>query len=154
MFIFYLEQFLGLNCFPIRAGSLLPEDVSVATQKTSFKYRQRVKCSEKCKCATTKFHTATEIPFMYSFSGSCVASVLISTFMWLWWLVRELNIPRISPHISSSRIGKSIMGICKSFADTLMWKLGLLPGSSFFGDICFLFSILVLCSAGYQSPNM
>ncbi len=45
---FYLEQFLGLNCFPIRAGSLLPEDVSAATQKTSFKYRQRVTCSEKC----------------------------------------------------------------------------------------------------------
>jgi hypothetical protein len=44
--------------------------------------------------------TATKIPFMYSFSYI------------------SLYIPRIGPHISRSRIGRSIVGIYKSLTDT------------------------------------
>ncbi len=62
--------------------------------------------------------------------------------------VSDLYIPRISPHISCSRIGRSILGIYKSLADTWMWKLGLWPRNAFAGNICFEFSVLVLCSLG------
>ncbi len=58
-------------------------------------------------------HTTTKIPFMYSFSGNCTASVPISTFM-SHVSVSDLYIPRISPHISCTRIGRSIVGITKS----------------------------------------
>ena len=42
---------------------------------------------------------------MYSFSGNCAESVPISTFM---CSVSDLYISRIGPHISCSRIGRSI----------------------------------------------
>ncbi len=45
--------------------------------------------------------------------------------------VSDLNIPRIGPHISCSRIGRSMVGIYKSLTDTWMWKLGLWPRNSF-----------------------
>ncbi len=45
--------------------------------------------------------------------------------------VIDLYIPMIGPHISCSRIGRSIMGIYKSFTDTWMWKLGLWPVAQF-----------------------
>jgi hypothetical protein len=48
--------------------------------------------------------TAMKIPFLYSFSGNCAASVSISTFMCL--SVSDLFIPRIGPHISCIRIGQ------------------------------------------------
>ncbi len=48
---------------------------------------------------------------------------------------------------SCSRIGRLIVGIYKSLSDTWMWKLGLWPRSSFSGNICFEFLLLVLCSA-------
>jgi hypothetical protein len=60
--------------------------------------------------------------------------------------VGDVYIPRIGPHISCSRIGRSILWIYKSLTDTWMLKLGLCPRNSFSGNICFQFSILVLCS--------
>ncbi len=61
--------------------------------------------------------------------------------------VSDLYIPRIGPHISSSRNGSSIVGIYNSLTDTGMWKLGLRPRCSFSGNICFEFLAFFLCSA-------
>ncbi len=60
--------------------------------------------------------------------------------------VGNLYIPRIGPHISCSRMGRSIVGIYNSLTDKWMWKLALWPRNSFSGNICFNFSVLVLCS--------
>ncbi len=79
---------------------------------------------------------------MYSFSGNCAASVTISTIMCLWAIY--IYIPMIGPHVSCNTFGRSIMGIYKSLTDTWMWKLGLRQRNS--GNICFEFSVLVLCS--------
>ncbi len=62
-----------------------------------------------------------------------------------------------SIHIfSCRRIGRSIVGIYNSLTDTWMWKFGLWPRSSFFGNICFLFSALgsVQCRISHISPDM
>jgi hypothetical protein len=89
------------------------------------------------------WYTATKIAFMYSFSGNCAASVQISTFMCLWAIYIFLGSVHIFP---KSRKGRSIVGINKLLTDTWMWKLGLWPRNFFFGNICFEFSVLVLCS--------
>ncbi len=60
--------------------------------------------------------------------------------------VSDLYIPRIGPHISTSRNGRPIMGIYNSPTDTWMWKLGLRPRYSYSGNICFKFSAFCLCS--------
>ncbi len=60
----------------------------------------------------------------------------------------DLYSPRIGIHISSSRIGRPIMGIYKSLTDAWMWKLGLRPRYSFSGNICFEISVFCLCSVG------
>ncbi len=65
---------------------------------------------------------------------------------------RFLFIPRIGPHISCRGIGRSIMGMYKSFADTWMWKLGLWPRNSFSGNICFQFLELVLWNVESENP--
>ncbi len=82
-----------------------------------------------------------------------------SVYIFLFWELRglspnfyihvsvsDLYIPRIGPHISSSRNGNSIVGIYNSLTDTWMWKLGLRPGFSFSGNICFQFPAFFLCS--------
>ncbi len=89
---------------------------------------------------------ATKIPFMYSFSGNCAASVTISTFMCLWVIY---IFPGLVHIFYCSRIGRSIVGIYKWHTDTWMWKLGLWPRNSFSGNMCFEFSVLVLCSVGW-----
>jgi hypothetical protein len=60
--------------------------------------------------------------------------------------VNDLYIPRIGPHISSSRKGRPIVGIYNSLTDTWMWKLGLKSRYLFSGNIFFQFSAFCLCS--------
>jgi hypothetical protein len=66
--------------------------------------------------------------------------------------VSDLFIPRIGPHISCSRIGRSILGIYKSLTDIWMWKMGLWPRNSFSGKIYFKLYVSVLCSVNPSSP--
>ncbi len=47
--------------------------------------------------------------------------------------VSSWYIPRIGPHISCSRIGRSTVGRYKSLTETWMWKLGLWQHNSFSG---------------------
>jgi hypothetical protein len=81
---------------------------------------------------------------MYSFSGNCVASVPISTFMCLW----AIHIFSGSVHIfpAAEKADRSWQYIYKSLTDTRMWILGLWLRNSFSAKICFEFSALVLCS--------
>ncbi len=60
---------------------------------------------------------------------------------------------RISPHISSSRTGRPIVGIYNSLTDTWMWKLGLKPRYSFSGVICFQFFGIALCSVEWSKGS-
>jgi hypothetical protein len=78
--------------------------------------------------------TATKIPFMYSFSGNCAASVPIFTFMCLWANYIYQGTVLI---FSCRRIGRSILE---------KWQLGLWPRHSLSRNICFEFSAFVLCS--------
>ncbi len=92
----------------------------------------------------TMRHTARKIVFLYSQEKNCAAPVPVITFMCLW----AIYIFPGSVHIfSCSRMGRPILGIYKLLTDTWMWKLGLRPRNSFFGNICFDFSVLFLCSA-------
>ncbi len=65
---------------------------------------------------------------------------------------RFIYIPRIGPHISCSRIGRSIVGIYKSLTDTWMWKLGLRQRNSFFWE--FLVLIFGIVSLQFMHGNV
>ncbi len=74
-------------------------------------------------------------------------------YVFLFWEMRGLSpnfhihvsvshfyIPRSGPHISCSRIGRSIVGINKSISDTWSWKLGLSVAAQFlFWEYLFVF---------------
>ncbi len=93
-------------------------------------------------------YIAKAIPFIYSFPGICAS---LANF-YIHVSVSNLYIPRIDPHIFSSRNGSSIVGIYNSLTDTWMWKLGLRPRYSFSGNICFQFSAFFLCSEECINP--
>ncbi len=75
------------------------------------------------QCLYKSYDTETKIPFMHSFSGNCVVSVPISTFMCLWAIYVFLGSAHIQYFLE--------LGIYKSLTDTWMWKLGLWPRNSF-----------------------
>ncbi len=87
------------------------------------------------------FYTATKIPFMYSYSGNCAASVPISHSFFSERFIYSQD----RSTYSCSRIGRPILGIYKSITDLWMWKLGWWPRNFLFWDICFEFWVLVLC---------
>jgi len=80
---------------------------------------------------------------MYSFSGNCAASVPISTFCVCERFLYSQD--RSTYTMSCSRTDRSIVGTFNSLTDTWMWKL--CPHNSFSGNMCFEFSVLILCSA-------
>ncbi len=90
--------------------------------------------------------TAMKIPFLYwelrSLSLNFHINVSVSNFY----------ISRIGPHISCSRMQIDCVNI-KISTDTRMWKSGLQPRNSFSGNICFEFSVLVLCSVDDNTKN-
>ncbi len=93
-----------------------------------------------CNSHKLLLHTATKIPFMYSFwelRG-------LSPNFHIHVSVSDLNIPRIGPHIFLQQNRQIDCGNI-SLTDTWMRKMGLC--NSFSGNMCFEFSLLVLCSA-------
>ncbi len=94
---------------------------------------------------------------MYSFSGNCAASVQFqhSCFceQFIFFPSQFLYSQDWSTYFPACRIGRSIVGIYKSLTDTRIWKLGLWPRNSFSWNICFEFSVLVLCSVACYQPG-
>ncbi len=118
-------------------GGHVVDEIEVVIQGPSI--RHRVACRKQ-----KILYTVTKIPFMYPFSGNCATSCIPNFHIHV--SVTDLYIPRIGPHFSCSRIGRSIVGIYKSLTDTWEWNFGLWPRNFFSENICFEFSILVLCS--------
>jgi hypothetical protein len=97
-------------------------------------------------------HTATAIPFTYSFSGNCAASVPISTFMCL----RAIYIVPGSVHIfpPAEKADPSWEYIIRSQTHECgNWDC-MRPRYFFSGNICFNFSAFCFCSALCRSVGM
>jgi hypothetical protein len=90
-------------------------------------------------------HTATAIPFTYSFSGNSAASAPISIFMCLWAIYIFPASVYIYP--PAEQADPSWEYIIRSQThDSGNWDWG--PDIPFSGNICFKFSAFCLCSAG------
>ncbi len=123
----------------------------------TFKPKKDLKCYEDRKMMYTQW--SLEHKWFYSLkvlayfrstlqrkSHLCIpilGIVWLSPNFYIHVSVNDIYIPRISPHISCSRIGRSMVEIYKSLTDTWMWKLGLWPPNSclgiFFSNICYWF---------------
>jgi hypothetical protein len=81
----------------------------------------------------------------------------IPTYVFIFWELRglspnfhihvsvsDLYIPRISPHISCSRMGRSIVGIYKSLTNTWMWSFLTVAKQFLFWEYLSQISVLVL----------
>ncbi len=84
---------------------------------------------------------------------ACVSytATKIKYYVFLFWELRSLSpnfyihvfvsdlyiFPGSVPHISCSRLGRSIVGIYKSLTDTWMWKLGLVAAKFLFWEYLF-----------------
>ncbi len=75
--------------------------------------------------------TIPKIQNKYSQIRNYVASVPISTFIWLWAIY---IFPRSVCLFCCRKICRSILGIYKSLTDTWMWKLRLRPSKTFSGN--------------------
>ncbi len=116
--LFYCRDLKGREVYLMKADAWdllnMPVDEAINLFDKLYDFLNNLRKYVSC--------TATKIPFMYSFSGNCAASIPISD---IYVSVSNLYISKIVPHISCSRIGRSIGGIYKSLTDTCMWKLGL-----------------------------
>ncbi len=108
-----------LDDFVFRFGKWMCSSLSTLQRKSNFMYF----LFWELRGHSPNFHIHVSVSDLYIFPGSV--------------------------HIfSCNRVDRSIVRINKSFTDTWIWKLGLWPRNSFSGNICFKFSVLVLCSAG------
>ncbi len=101
------------SAFCLGPTLLIPVPVSVSTLER-FRFRIQVPDPDH-------MYTARNIPFMYSFSGNCAASVPIFTFNCLWAIYIFPGSVHIFP---CSRIGRPIQEIYKSLTDIWVLELG------------------------------
>ncbi len=93
-------------------------------------------------------YTATALTFIYSFSGNCLASAPISTFMCLLVIYIFPGSVHIFPPAEKADPSGEYM--YNSLTDACRWKLGMRPRYFFPRNICFKFSAFCLCSTELQ----